>query len=140
MHKFATKKNREDVIALRWPKACLFCGNDIPDDKDSTYAIVGMFHVEKQTQILVKLPGFFYRCEECTIEITSYIDNPRKKQRSSDKLAKNLLECPWTVFIELGKNGDVRIPDGVFKKKLQLKNPDAQFKSKKCPMSKLRGL
>ena len=84
LYKFAKKKNREDVIALRWPKACISCGTDMPQTADSRHAIVGLFHVDKKTirgdkrhtQVLVKLPGLFYMCEECTTVIATAAKEP----------------------------------------------------------------
>ncbi len=146
MYKFADKKNREDVIALRWPKACLSCGTDMPQTVDPRHAIVGMFHVDKKTtrsdkrhtQVLVKLPGFFYMCEECALVIDTAVDNPPK---NLEKLAETLQESPWMEFIELEKSGHVKLPDGPFKEKLQDANPNALFKTKESPMTRLkRGL
>ncbi len=135
MYKFATKKNREDVIALRWPKACLSCGVEVPSQINHRYAIVGLFHDIKQTKVLVKLPGFFYMCNECIM----IIDNALEMNLSSlEKLATDLKEHPWTEFIELGKDGHVKIPQGMFRQRLQEENPDAQFKDKRCPMEELR--
>ncbi len=143
MYRFADKKNREDVIALRWPKACLSCGVDMPMNADPRHAIVGLFHVDKKasradkrhTQVLVKLPGFFYICDECTLVIDSAVDNPPK---NPEKLAETLQESPWMEFIELEKSGHVKLPDGLFKEKLQDANPDAWFKTKENPMNKLK--
>ena len=146
MYKFADKKNREDVIALRWPKACLSCGTDMPKTADPRPAIIGLFHVDKKTsrgdkrhtQVLVKLPGFFYMCEECTLVIDSALDNPPK---NLEKLAETLQESPWMEFIEVEKSGHVKLPDGLFKEKLQEENPDALLKTKENPMNRLkRGL
>jgi len=141
LYKFGNKKNREDVIALRWPKACLSCGSDTPD-ADSRHAIVGLFHVDKKTsrsdkrhtQVLLKLPGFFYMCDECTSVIDSAI-NARPK--NLDKLVQTLHESPWMEFIELEKSGYVILPDSLFKEKLQSANPTARFKTKENPMSVL---
>ncbi len=143
MYKFADKKNREDVIALRWPKACLSCGTDMPKTADPRHAIVGKFHVDKKTsrgdrrhtQVLVKLPGFFYMCEECSQVIDSAVDNPPK---NLEKLAETLRESPWMEFIEVEKSGHVKLPDGLFKEKLQDANPDAWLKTKENPMNKLK--
>ncbi len=143
MYKFTDKKNREDVIALRWPKACLSCGTDMPKTADPRHAIVGMFHVDKKTsrgdkrhtQVLVKLPGFFYMCKDCTVVIDSAVDNPPK---NLEKLVETLQENPWMEFIELEKSGHVKLPDGLFKEKLQEANPDAWFKTKENPMTILK--
>jgi len=137
LQKFATKKNREDIISLRWPLACLGCGDDIPSQLDSRYAIVGMFHVVKQTQVLVKLPGFFYHCEKCDREIDVAVRNSERKSERYRKLIKNLQEAPWNEFIELEKTGIVKLPDGPFKQKLQEANPEARFKTKDCPLKEL---
>ena len=146
LYKFSDKKNREDVIALRWPKACLSCGTDVPEAVDPRHAIIGLFHVDKKTtrgdrrhtQVLVKLPGFFYMCESCSTVIdTAAKDPPRKLE----KLVKTLKESPWMEFIEVEKTGHVRLPDGLFKQKLHEANPDAWLKTKRSPMTKLkRGL
>lgn len=141
MYKFSDKKNREDVIALRWPKACLSCGVDTTTDP--RHGIIGMFHVDKKTtrgdrrhtQVLVKLPGFFYMCKECTSVIDTATKQPPK---NLEKLVESLRESPWMEFIEVEKSGHVKLPDGVFKEKLQDANPDAWFKSKDCPMSLLK--
>lgn len=143
MYKFTDKKNREDVIALRWPKACLSCGIDMPEHTSPRHAIVGMFHVDKKTsrgdrrhtQVLVKLPGFFYMCEDCTKVIDSAVENPPKNY---EKFVKTLQESPWMEFIEAEKSGHVRLPEGLFKEKLQEANPDAWLKSKTCPMTELK--
>ena len=146
MYKFSDKKNREDVIALRWPKACLSCGTDVAEAVDPRYAIIGLFHVDKKTtrgdrrhtQVLVKLPGFFYMCEGCSTVIDTAAKNPPRKL---EKLVETLQESPWIEFIEVEKTGHVRLPDGLFKQKLQQANPDARFKTKRSPMTKLeRGL
>ncbi len=110
---------------------------------DPRHAIVGKFHVDKKTsrddkrhtQVLVKLPGFFYMCEECTLVIDSAVDNPPK---NLEKLAETLQESPWMEFIELEKSGHIKLPDGLFKEKLQDANPDALFKKKENPLSKLK--
>lgn len=138
MYKFGDKKNREDVIALRWPKACLSCGIDTPD-ADSRHAIVGLFHVDKKTtrgdkrhtQVLLKLPGFFYMCEKCMSVIDTAARAPSKNTK---KLVETLQESPWMEFIELEKSGHVIAPDGLFKEKLQSANPTARFKTKENPM------
>lgn len=143
MYKFSNKKNREDVIALRWPQACLSCGTDIPKTADPRHAIIGLFHVDKKTsradkrhtQVLAKLPGLFYMCNECTLVIDSAVDNPPK---NLEKLAVTLQESPWMEFIELEKTGFVKLPDGLFKEKLQSANPDAWLKTKASPMVKLK--
>jgi len=137
LHKFATKKNREDIISLRWPQVCLACGNDIPSQLDYRYAIVGMFHVVKQTQVLIKLPGFFYLCEKCDKQINAAAENSESKSEKEKKLIKNLQDAPWNEFIELEKTGVVKLPEGLFKQKLQEANPEAIFKAKDCPMKEL---
>ena len=146
MYKFSNKKNREDVIALRWPKACLSCGADVPETAHPHHAIVGKFHVDKKTtrgdrrhtQVLVKLPGFFYVCEECTLEIESTVKDPPKNLA---KLVETLHESPWMEFIEVESSGHVKLPVGLFKEKLQNLNPGAWFKKKENPMTNLkRGL
>ena len=139
MYKFGTKKNREDVVALRWPKACLCCGTDVEQDLEPLYAIVGKFHEEKQTQVLVKLPGFFYMCNDCTVDIDSAVNHLQEKQDNLFKLAESLQVAPWTEFIELEKDGCIKIPEGVFKEKLQKANPDACTKSKENPFKVLKG-
>ena len=143
MYKFSDKKNREDVIALRWPKACLSCGTNMLETADPRHAIVGRFHVDKKTtrndrrhtQVLVKLPGLFYMCEDCTSVINVAVNKPPK---NLEKLVETLQESPWMEFIEVEKSGHVKLPDGVFKEKLQNANPDAWFKKKENPMSKLK--
>jgi hypothetical protein len=144
LYKFANKKNREDVIALRWPKACLSCGVDIPESLHPRHAVIGEFYVDKKTtrgdrrhtQVLVKLPGLFYICEECALEIeTAFKDPPEDLQ----KLVETLHEGPWMEFIEVEKTGHVRLPEGQFKEKLESANPDGLFKKKKNPMVRLRG-
>ena len=145
LYKFGDKKNREDVIALRWPKACLSCGIDTPESVDPIHAIVGLFHVDKKTsrgdkrhtQVLLKLPGYFYMCGECTIVIDTAVKNPPKNH---EKMVETLHESPWMEFIALEKSGQVKLPDGLFKEKLQSANPDAWFKTKKNPMVKLKQL
>ena len=142
MYKFSNMKNREDIVALRWPKACLSCGTDMPENINPQHAIVGKFHVDKKTtrndkrhtQVLLKLPGFFYMCEDCSLIVDSASKNPPK---GFEKLIENLQENPWMEFIELEKTGHVKIPDGLFKEKLQTANPDAWFKRKKSPFEKL---
>lgn len=142
MYKFAEKKNREDVIALRWPRACLSCGVDMPQQADPRHAIVGKFHVDKKTtrgdkrhtQVLVKLPGFFYMCEECATVIDTALKQPPKNLK---KLVETLQESPWMEFIEIEKSGHVRLPDGQFKTKLQDANPEAWFKAKEDPIARL---
>ena len=142
LYKFSNKKNREDVIALRWPKACLSCGSDLPSTSDGQHAIVGLFHVDKKTtrddkrhtQVLLKLPGFFYMCDECTTVIDTAVEAPPKNH---EKLVETLHESPWMEFIELEKSGLVKLPEGLFKDKLQSANPDGLFKTKKNPMNKL---
>jgi hypothetical protein len=146
LYKFSKKKNREDVVALRWPKACLSCGDDVPETVHPRHAIIGKFHVDKKTtrgdkrhtQVLVKLPGFFYMCEKCTLDIDTAFKDPPK---NLEKLIETLHECPWMEFFEVEKSGQVKLPDGLFKEKLQIVNPDAWFKKKKDPMITLkRGL
>ncbi len=113
---------------------------------DPRHAIIGKFHVDKKTnrgdrrhtQVLVKLPGFFYVCEECTLDIESAIKDPPK---NLEKLVETLHDCPWMEFIEVEKSGHVKLPDGLFKEKLQNLNPNAWFKKKENPMTTLkRGL
>ena len=41
-------------------------------------------------------------------------------------------------FIEVEKSGHVKVPDGLFKEKLQRVNPDAWLKAKEDPMTKLK--
>ena len=143
MYKFADKKNREDVIALRWPKACLSCGIDVPPTTDSRHGIIGLFHVDKKTtrgdrrhtQVLLKLPGFFYRGEECVAVIDTAVKEPPKKL---EKLVEVLQESPWMEFIEVETAGHIKLPDGLFKKKLQDENPEAMLKAKDNPMNKLK--
>ncbi len=117
----------------------------MPKTADPRHAIVGMFHVDKKTsridkrhtQVLVKLPGFFYMCKECSQVIDSAVDNPPKNH---EKLSETLKESPWMEFIELEKSGSVKLHDGLFNEKLQSANPDAWLKSKKNPMVKLKQL
>ena len=140
MYRFDDKKNREDVIPLRWPKACLSCGTDVPLSIDSRHGIIGLFYVDKKTtrkdkrhtQVLVKLPGFFYMCTDCS----NLIDTTSSKKH--EKLVKTLQESPWMEFIEVEKSGHIRLPDGLFKEKLQTVNPEAKFKSKPNPMMLLK--
>ncbi|MFX0108064.1 MAG: hypothetical protein ACFE7R_07260 [Candidatus Hodarchaeota archaeon] len=142
MYKFKKMKNREDVIALRWPKACLSCGIGMPAGALPRHGIVGMFHVDKktspgdkrQTQVLLKLPGFFYMCKDCTQEIHSAAARASKELR---ELIQSLHQNPWTEFIELETRGQVKIPEGVFREKLQEANPDALLKTKPNPMTEL---
>ncbi len=110
------------------------------------HAIIGLFHVDKKTsradkrhtQVLVKLPGLFYMCDECTLVIDYVVDNPPK---NLEKLAVTLQESPWMEFIEVEKSGYVKLPAGLFKEKLQTANPDAWLKTKESPMTRLkRGL
>jgi hypothetical protein len=42
-------------------------------------------------------------------------------------------------FLEVEKSGHVKLPDGLFKEKLQKANPKAKFKSKQSPMHLLKG-
>ena len=145
MYTFQDKKNREDVVALRWPKACLSCGIDMPMDAHPQHGIVGLFHVDKKTtrgdkrhtQVLVKMPGFFYLCKKCTGAVEEFLNSPIEKKHGHDKIAQRILDSPWMEFIELEKTGAVRIPEGVFRRRLQTQNPDAEFRSKECPMRKL---
>lgn len=143
MYKFGEKKNREDVIALRWPKACLSCGTNMLETAHPRHAIIGEFYVDRKTtrndrrhtQVLVKLPGLFYMCEDCTSVINAAVNKPPK---NLEKLVVTLQESPWMEFIEVEKSGHVKLPDGVFKEKLQNANPDALLKTKKNPMSRLK--
>jgi hypothetical protein len=143
LYKFSDKKNREDVIALRWPKACLSCGVDVPESDHPRHGIIGLFHVDKKTtrgdkrhtQVLVKLPGLFYMCEECKETIDSVVNAPPK---NTLELVETLHESPWMAFIEVEKSGHVKLPDGQFKQKLQSMNPDAWLKTKADPMIKLK--
>ena len=143
MYKFSNKKNREDVIALRWPKACLSCGCDVPLSTDSRHGIIGLFHVDKKTtrgdkrhtQVLVKLPGLFYMCKECTNLIDSSVISAPKKY---EKFIQSLQESPWMEFIEIEKSGLVKVPEGIFREKLQEANPDALLKIKENPMTTLK--
>jgi hypothetical protein len=143
LYKFSDKKNREDVIALRWPKACLACGTDMPENTDPRHAIIGLFHVDKRTtrddrrhtQVLVKLPGFFYMCTDCLGIIETAADAHPKNLK---KLLETLKESPWMEFIEVEKTGHVKLPDGLFKEKLKDANPDAWLKVKRDPMSRLK--
>ncbi len=143
MYKFSDKKNREDVIALRWPKACLSCGVDVPENIHPRHGIIGLFHVDKKTtrgdkrhtQVLLKLPGYFYMCYNCTTVIEAAAKTPPK---NIIKLIEGLHESPWVEFIEIEKTGQVKLPDGLFKEKLQRENPDAWLKSKESPMIKLK--
>lgn len=147
VYKFSNMKNREDVVALRWPKACLSCGTDVPDHMHPQHAIIGTFHVDKNTrpgdkrhtQVLLKLPGFFYICEACSLRIDLMTDNP---PNGLEKVVENLKDQPWMEFIELEKSGHIKMPAGVFRDKLQKANPAALLKTKKSPMAVLekRGL
>jgi len=131
------------VIALRWPKACLSCGSEVSPTSHPQHAIVGLFHVDKKTtrddkrhtQVLLKLPGFFYMCEECTTVIDAAAKDPPKNH---EKLVETLHESPWMEFIELEKSGILKLPDGLFKEKLQEEHPEALLKTKKSPMTKLK--
>lgn len=115
----------------------------MPQTADPRHAIVGMFHVDKKTsrgdkrhtQVLVKLPGYFYMCEECTTVIDTAAKEPPK---NLEKLVETLQESPWMEFFEIEKSGHVKLPDGLFKKKLQDANPDAWLKTKKSPMTILK--
>ena len=142
MYKFSNKRNREDVVALRWPKACLSCGTDMPEDSHPQHGIVGKFHVDRKpspgdkrhTQVLLKLPGFFYMCVDCILIIDSAAENSPRK---FETLIENLQENPWMAFIELEITGHVKLPDGLFKEKLQTANPDAWLKMKRSPIDEL---
>ena len=138
MYKVARKKNREDVVALRWPKACLSCGIEIPSHIHPRYAIVGMFHTVKQTQVLVKMPGFFYMCNQCSTTVESALSEEYEKPPAIEKLALRLQESPWNEFIKLEKEGAVRIPLGLFREKLQNANPEAVIRNRSCPMNELK--
>ena len=106
------------MIALRWPTACLSCGVDVHQALDPRHGIIGLFHVDKKvtrgdrrhTQVLVKLPGFFFMCDECTSVISTAAKNPPKNH---EKLVETLQESPWMEFIEVEKSGHVRLPDGL---------------------------
>jgi hypothetical protein len=143
LYRFTDKKNREDVIALRWPKACLACGVDMPETADSHHGIIGLFYVDKKTtrgdkrhtQVLVKLPGYFYMCEECSTVIDAAVEQPPK---NLEQLVETLHESPWMEFIRVEKTGHIRVPDGLFKEKLQEANPDAWLKTKDCPFCRLK--
>jgi hypothetical protein len=111
----------------------------MPEDSHPRYAIVGLFYVEKRdTQVLVKLPGYFYTCDTCSHEIASQIRAPSEKPSKFEQLTLNLKDNPWNEFIELTKNGVVKIPEGQFKSKLQKMNPSAQFGTRACPMDYFR--
>ncbi len=134
LYRFGTKMNREDVIALRWPKACLSCGVDMRSDDDAQYAILGIFHDTKDTQILLKLAGYFYMCSECSDSIDRALSISSKKiQEFATKLKKH----PWNVFIVLEKDGFIKMPDGVYQEKLKEANPEAVIKSIDSPMKQL---
>jgi len=143
LYKFSDKKNREDVIALRWPEACLSCGVDVPETVHPRHGIIGKFYVDKKTsrgdrrhtQVLVKLPGLFYMCEECASEIETAVMDPPE---NLEKFVETLHESPWMEFIEVEKSGYVRLPEGRFKEKLESANPDGLFKRKDDPMVRLR--
>jgi hypothetical protein len=143
LYKFSDKKNREDVIALRWPKACLSCGVDVSENVLPRHGIIGKFHVDKKTsrrdrrhtQVLIKLPGFFYMCEVCASEIETAFKNP---PANLEKFVETLHESPWMEFIEVEKSGHVRLPEGLFKERLESANPDGLFKKKANPMVRLR--
>lgn len=137
MYRFGTKMNREDVIALRWPKACLSCGSDIASNVDARYAILGMFHDTKDTQILLKLAGFFYICDVCNAEFGQAQSHQSSRVR---QLAASLIERPWTEFIILEKDGVIVIPQGIFYDKLKEMNPDLVAKHHVSPMNRLRSL
>ncbi|MHA2064996.1 MAG: hypothetical protein ACXABY_11535 [Candidatus Thorarchaeota archaeon] len=115
----------------------------MPNDSHPQHGIVGKFHVDtktsrddkRHTQVLLKLPGFFYVCEDCTLVIDSAVENP---PRNLEELVENLKENPWMEFIQLEKSGEVKIPEGQFKEKLRAANPDARFKTKKSPMAELK--
>jgi hypothetical protein len=112
------------------------------EDAHPQHGIVGKFHIDKKpspgdkrhTQVLLKLPGFFYLCEDCTLVIDSAAKNP---PRNLEKLTENLKENPWMEFIDLEKTGELKIPEGKFKEKLEAANPGMKLKTKKSPMDEL---
>ena len=138
MYKFSDKKNREDVIALRWPKACLLCGSDAVFENDARYAIVGNFYVQKKTQVLIKLPGFFYMCNECSAIIESVIEQFKDNNEKLVEIAVKLKEAPWNQILELERNGCIRLPEGEFKAKLSNINPEGCFQGMTNPMEMLK--
>ncbi len=77
-------------------------------------------------------------CIECENEITSAVKKSGHSKTNFEKLAMSLQESPWNEFIELEKSGQVKIPAGQFKNKLQEINPDVILKTKRCPMNLLR--
>ena len=115
----------------------------MPENTDPRHGIIGLFHVDKKaargekrhTQVLVKLPGFFYICEECSAIIDAAANRPGKNVKN---LVKILHESPWMEFFEVEKTGHVKLPNGLFKEKLQELNPEAWLKTKEHPMSKLK--
>lgn len=138
MYRFSTKKNREDVIALRWPKACMSCGIDMPPNTEPAYVIIGRFYEIKKTQVLVKLPCIIYMCDTCLMETDLAMSLSPEKLGKFEETAKNLQSAPYNEFIESVKDGSVKIADDIFRMKLQKANPDAILKSKKNPMIELR--
>ncbi|MBD3408301.1 MAG: hypothetical protein GF411_19415 [Candidatus Lokiarchaeota archaeon] len=129
MYRFGTQENREDVIALRWPRACLLCGVKASDEDSPQYAILGEFYEEKNTQVLLKMPGFFFVCNGCTQTIQKSTE-----MGNSQELAQKLMKHPWKAILKLEKNGTVNLPNGVFKNKLLQLNPDGKFGSIDDPM------
>jgi len=115
----------------------------MPLDADPRHAIVGKFHVDKNTtrgdkrhtQVLIKLPGFFYMCQDCTSVIDVAVKSPPK---NLENIVKTLQESPWMEFIELEKSGHIKLPDGLFKEKLKDANPDVRLKTKESPMTLLK--
>jgi hypothetical protein len=72
----------------------------MPQNTDSRHGIIGLFHIDKKTtrgdkrhtQVLVKLPGFFYMCDDCiTVIHTAVKDSPK----TLEKLVETLNESPW---------------------------------------------
>ena len=122
--------SREDVIALR----CMFCGSEMLQKVDSRYAILGKFHTIKNVQVLLKLAGFFYVCDACNNQIEKGLNHYSKK---ITELANKLNEFPWNEYIELEKEGLIRIPEGKFKDLLMTLNPELRSKSKKDPFNLL---
>ncbi len=145
LYTFQDKKNREDIVALRWPKACLSCGTDISSDAHPMHGIVGLFHVDRKTtrgdrrhtQVLLKMPGLFHMCEICVGEVQTFLDSPSEKRRDHVEVATRLLESPWMEFFELEKTGVLRLPEGRFRDRLQELNPNAVLRSKDCPLQRL---
>lgn len=133
MYRFGTKKNREDIIALRWPNACLSCGIEISDEISPQYAILGEFYEEKDTQVLIKMPGFFYICNDCILIISD-----AKMKDDSKELARKLEKHPWKEFLELERNGTLKLHEGEFKRKLQKLNPEGKFESIDNPLDSIQ--